>query len=41
MDTHDMTIDGRAGRSAYPLIPMTTAATVAEGLFGVMAPPSA
>jgi uncharacterized protein YbjT (DUF2867 family) len=41
MDTHDMTIDGRAGRSAYPLIPMTTAATVAEGLFGAMAPPSA
>ena len=33
MDTRDMTMDGRAVRAAYPSIPMTTAATVAERLF--------
>jgi hypothetical protein len=33
MDTHDMTMDGRAGRAAYPTIPQTTAETVAKRLF--------
>ncbi len=33
MDTRDMTVDGRAVRAAYPSIPMTTAAVVAERLF--------
>jgi uncharacterized protein YbjT (DUF2867 family) len=37
MDTRDMTINGRAVRAAYPSIPMTTAATVAERLFGATA----
>jgi len=37
MDTRDMTMDGRAVRAAYPSIPMTTATTVAERLFGAMA----
>jgi uncharacterized protein YbjT (DUF2867 family) len=37
MDTLDMTIDGPAIRAAYPSIPMTTAAVVAERLFGVHA----
>jgi uncharacterized protein YbjT (DUF2867 family) len=37
MDTRDMTIDGRAVRAAYPSIPMTTAASVAERLFGAVA----
>lgn len=37
MDTRDMTIDGRAVRAAFPSIPMTTAATVAERLFGATA----
>jgi len=37
MDTRDMTIDGPAVRAAYPSIPMTTAAVVAERLFGVHA----
>jgi uncharacterized protein YbjT (DUF2867 family) len=37
MDTRDMTMDGRAVRAAYPSIPMTTAATVAERLFGATA----
>jgi NADH dehydrogenase len=35
MDTRDMTVDGPAVRAAYPSIPMTTAAVVAERLFGV------
>lgn len=34
MDTRDMSIDGRAVRARYPSIPMTTAATVADRLFG-------
>lgn len=34
MDTHDMTIDGPRVRAAYPTIPMTTAATVAQRLYG-------
>jgi uncharacterized protein YbjT (DUF2867 family) len=34
MDTRDMTVDGQAARAAYPSIPMTTASTVAERLFG-------
>jgi uncharacterized protein YbjT (DUF2867 family) len=37
MDTHDMTMDGTTGRAAYPTIPMTTAETVAKGLFGATA----
>jgi uncharacterized protein YbjT (DUF2867 family) len=37
MDTRDMTMDGRAVRAAYPSIPMTTAASVAERLFGATA----
>ena len=37
MDTHDMTMDGRAGRAAYPTIPQTTAETVAKRLFGATA----
>lgn len=41
MDTRDMAIDGRAVRAAYPSIPMTSAATVAERLFGVMPRPLA
>jgi uncharacterized protein YbjT (DUF2867 family) len=38
MDTHDMTIDGPPARAAYPTIPMTTAATVAQRLFGGATP---
>ena len=41
MDTRDMTVDGRAVRAAYPSIPMTSAATVAERLFGVTPGPLA
>jgi uncharacterized protein YbjT (DUF2867 family) len=37
MDTRDMTMDGRAVRVAYPSIPMTTAVSVAERLFGATA----
>lgn len=37
MDTRDMTMDGLGVRAAYPSIPMTTAATVAERLFGATA----
>jgi nucleoside-diphosphate-sugar epimerase len=37
MDARDMTMDGRAVRAAYPSIPMTTAASVAERLFGAIA----
>jgi len=37
MDTRDMTVDGRTVRAAYPSIPMTTAAIVAERLFGATA----
>jgi hypothetical protein len=37
MDTLDMTIEGPAIRAAYPSIPTTTAAVVAERLFGVHA----
>jgi Predicted nucleoside-diphosphate-sugar epimerases len=37
MDTRDMATDGRATRAGYPSIPMTTAATVAERLFGATA----
>jgi uncharacterized protein YbjT (DUF2867 family) len=37
MDTRDMTMDGGAIRSAYPSIPMTTAASVAMRLFGAVA----
>ncbi len=41
MDTRDMTMDGPAIRAAYPSIPMTTAASVAERLFGATAPSGA
>jgi NADH dehydrogenase len=41
MDTRDMAIDGLAVRAAYPSIPMTSAATVAERLFGVIPGPMA
>jgi uncharacterized protein YbjT (DUF2867 family) len=37
MDTRDMTMDGPASRTPYPSIPMTTAAAVAERLFGATA----
>ena len=37
LDTRDMATDGRATRAGYPSIPMTTAATVAERLFGATA----
>ncbi len=34
MDTRDMAIDGAAVRAAYPSIPMTSAAQVADRMFG-------
>jgi uncharacterized protein YbjT (DUF2867 family) len=35
MDTRDMRVDGPALRAAFPSIPMTTAAQVAQGMFGL------